>query len=92
VGLTDTTVTKDRIPAGESAEVQLSYVVTDCDAVQAGHWPVPVRVSHGRTVYVEAPEMTGPDTPDEYSWSGTNPYAMDWQVKLAGMACVPFRD
>lgn len=90
--LAGTIITRNPIPAGGSADLQLSYVVTDCDGVPAGHWPVPVRVSHGRTAYVEAPEMVSPDAPDDYSWSGVDPYAMDWQVKLAGMACGRMRE
>src|SRR5262249_50299592 len=75
--LVDAQIAKSHLSAGESAEISFTYKVTDCNAVESGHWPVPLHLSRGRTAYVDAPDITGP--PD----AGRGP----WQVKLAAVAC-----
>jgi hypothetical protein len=88
LALTGSSITQTHLSAGDTAEVTLSYQVTDCDTVQTGSWPVPLQVSRGRTAYVQAPEMTRPDAPSSYSYSnGRDPYTIEWQVKLAAVAC-----
>jgi hypothetical protein len=85
--LTRAAVNESHLSAGATTEIALRYQVTDCGAVQAGPWPVPLQVSRGRTAYVQAPEMTL-DAPGSYSYSGgRDPDAVEWQVKLAGQAC-----
>lgn len=85
--LTRSAINQSHLAAGETTEVSLSYQVTDCGAVESGSWPVPLHVSRGRTAYVQAPEMTL-NAPGSYSYSGgRDPYAVEWQVKLAGQAC-----
>lgn len=89
--LLNSTITRGHLAAGDIAEVALVYRVTDCDAIAPGAWPVPLSVSRGRTAYVKPPEMTRPDAPGSYGYSGNrNPYAMEWQVELAGVACGRF--
>jgi hypothetical protein len=85
--LTRSAINESHLGAGDTTEIALSYQVTDCAAVQSGSWPVPLHVSRGRTAYVQAPEMTL-NAPGSYSYSGgRDPYAVEWQVKLAGIAC-----
>jgi hypothetical protein len=84
-------VTEKRVAAGQSVEIRLEYQITDCDAVAAGRWPIPIRVKRffgTQTAYVRAPEMIGPSAPDSYSYTGdVNPYAVEWQWLLAQQAC-----
>jgi hypothetical protein len=80
-------IAESHLRHNNQTEITLEYQVTDCGTVQDGDWPVPLRVSQGRTAYIEPPEMSRPDGPSMYTYSGRNPYAMPWQVKLAGMAC-----
>ena len=76
---------------GESLTVTLVYRVTDCTAVPADPWPVPVRVKRpwGRyTAYLELPAGTSPDAPDGMrNFVGRDPYAVEWQRALADLAC-----
>lgn len=70
-------IAQSHLAAGNSTEITLVYKVDDCDAVEAGPWPVPLHVSRGRTAYVSAPDINAP----------VDPGNLPWQVKLAGMAC-----
>jgi hypothetical protein len=76
---------------GESLTVTLVYRVTDCAAVPADPWPVPVQVKWpwGRyTAYLALPTHTSPDAPDDMrSFTGRDPYAVEWQRALADLAC-----
>ena len=69
----------------------LRYAVTDCAAVPAGDWPVPVRVSRPwGTVTVH---VAGPTLPPSYPATGSVPgplpggAAEPWQRVLARQAC-----
>ena len=64
---------------GESMEAVLIYRVTDCAAVPAGEWPVPVTVKRPwgtATGYVLPPPETSPKAPQ-------------WQRALADVSCAP---
>ena len=94
-GLTLTEV-RDAFPvtlgAGDEVEFVVVYRVTDCSAVPTQRWPVPVRVRgwYGeRTVYVGLPTRPGPGAPEQYQFTGQDPYAVEWQRALADMACHP---
>jgi hypothetical protein len=88
--------TQTLLRAGESADIRLEYQVTDCAAVQAGDWPVPIRVKRSfgeQTAYVWPPEVTRPDAPSAYSYTGNrNPYAISWQELYGGKACGRFME
>jgi hypothetical protein len=63
------------LPSRTGVELRLRYKVTDCAAVPAGDWPIPVRISRpwgAATVYVSGPTI-GVRAP--------------WQHMLAAQAC-----
>jgi hypothetical protein len=64
-----------RLAPNTGRDVSLRYRVTDCDAVPAGDWPIPVRVS--RPWGSVTTGLLGP------SFGGQAP----WQRKLADGAC-----
>jgi hypothetical protein len=70
--------------------VYLRYEVTDCAAIPAGAWPVPVVVRlwwGSQTVYVQ-PGPIDEDQPDgEFAYSGPDPYGHPWQRALADISC-----
>lgn len=85
----------NRIGAGRSANVGVSYDVTDCAAVPAEAWPVPVRVARpwgSHTVWMELepqfPEdfdlpLSDASTDELSSWEAT----VEWQRNLADAIC-----
>jgi hypothetical protein len=78
------------LEAGQTMQAELVYRVTDCAAVTDEPWPVPVRVRRPwgvHTSYVELPDKTSWDAPSAYSYTGRNPYAVEWQRWLADMSC-----
>ena len=79
---------------GDRLSFVLVYRLTDCAAVPVGPWPVPVRVERPwgeQTAYVAVPAEPGPAAPDSYSYSGRDPYGVEWQRALADLACRPVR-
>src|SRR5690606_9122870 len=78
------------LEAGQIMRVEVVYRVTDCAAVTADPWPVPVRVQRPwgvHTSYVQLPHQTSWDAPGAYSYTGRDPYAVEWQRWLADRAC-----
>jgi hypothetical protein len=78
-------------PGGE-LRLFLTYRVTDCAAVSADPWPVPVQVSTWwgtYTAYVDLPTGTARNAPEARSYSGRDPYAVEWQRNLADLSCNP---
>jgi hypothetical protein len=77
----------------ESMDATLVYDVTDCAAVPADAWPVPVTVSRvwgTATGYVHPPTVTSPTAPTGMrEYQGRDPYALEWQRGLAEYACNP---
>jgi hypothetical protein len=77
---------------GQQVTINLTYRITDCAAVTRDAWPVPVRIDRWwgeQTAYVDLPTMTSDDAPGSYSYSGENPYAVQWQYAFADRACHP---
>ena len=78
---------------GEDLDAVLLYQVTDCAAVPADEWPVPVTVRRTwgtATGYVQPPtqpSMSAPTGTREYQ--GRDPYAVEWQRAVADMVCYP---
>jgi hypothetical protein len=88
------TVPGGRLGPGETMWVGVAYEVTDCAAVPAGHWPVPVRIARPwgtYTAWVELPSL------DRASFglppaAGAAPHARQlaqtrWQRLLADAVC-----
>lgn len=81
------------LPPGGELRLFLSYRVTDCDAVTADPWPVPVQVSMWwgtYTAYIDLPTGTARSAPNMRTYSGRDPYAVEWQRNLADLSCHPF--
>jgi hypothetical protein len=77
---------------GQQITIDLTYRITDCAAITRDPWPVPVRIDRWwgeQTAYLDLPTMTSDDAPDDFSYSGENPYAVEWQYALADLACHP---
>lgn len=76
---------------GQTMEAAVVYRVTDCAAVTADPWPVPVRVRRPwgiYTAYVSLPTQTSPAAPEGLrSYTGRDPYAVEWQRALADASC-----
>jgi hypothetical protein len=76
---------------GQRLNVVLVFEVTDCAAVTAEPWPVPVRVKRfwgTQTRYVPVPTSTSLDAPEGFrSYTGRDPYAVEWQRGLADESC-----
>jgi hypothetical protein len=74
-------------------EAVLIYRVTDCAAVPAGVWPVPVTVKRfwgTATGYVLPPTSTSPNAPQGMrEYRGRDPYAVEWQRAVADVSCNP---
>lgn len=65
------------------------YRITDCSAIPQDPWPVPVRVQRPwgvQTVYIGLPEESF-RAPQLLSYSGRNPYAVEWQRWIAADLC-----
>jgi hypothetical protein len=78
------------LPPGGELGFELRYRVTDCAAVPEQPWPVPVVVGRpwgAQTIHLHLPPLTGDDAPTEYSYSGRDPYAVEWQRYFAEKAC-----
>jgi hypothetical protein len=83
-----------RIGGGEHASLGLRYDVTDCAAVPAEPWPVPVRIARPWGTYTAWIEVE-PQSPEDFdlpparastdrpSWEGT----VEWQRNLADAVC-----
>ena len=78
---------------GDDMDVVLVYRVTDCGAVPADAWPVPVTVRRAwgtATGYVQPPTGTSPSAPDGMrEYQGRDPYAVEWQRLVADYSCNP---
>jgi hypothetical protein len=78
-----------RLMPGSRLELRLVYAVTDCAAVPAEAWPVPVRVKRASgtyTAYVDLPTESHP--PNGYrEFVGRDPDAVEWQRALADGSC-----
>lgn len=76
---------------GHAMTIRLVYRVTDCAAVTASSWPVPVRVRRPWgtvTVYIQVPELDRPGiSSGAHSYTGPDPYAVQWQRGLADESC-----
>ncbi|HZN73696.1 MAG TPA: hypothetical protein VFC00_18665 [Micromonosporaceae bacterium] len=75
---------------GNSMELMLVYRVTNCSSVPAEPWPVPVRVERlwgTHTSYVPAPTIPSPSAPAHRTYSGPDPYGVEWQRALADGYC-----
>lgn len=79
-----------RLALGDTVDIAIEYEVTDCAAVPADPWPVPVRVHRvwGEvTAWVQPPTQPSEDAPSSYSYSGRSPYEVEWQRGTADLAC-----
>jgi len=78
---------------GENMDATLLYQVTDCAAVPADEWPVPVTVRRTwgtATGYVQPPTQTSPSAPTgTREYQGRDPFAVEWQRAVADMVCYP---
>ncbi|WP_424528213.1 hypothetical protein ACOZ38_01525 [Sphaerisporangium viridialbum] len=81
------------IRPGKSFSLRLFYMVTDCRAVPAGLWPVPVRVRQwwGELAVDLRPEpQTADDHPSYYTThNGRGAYSVEWQKYMADHVCAP---
>jgi hypothetical protein len=74
---------------GQSASFAVNYRITDCEAVSADEWPVPVRVRRWwgeQTDYVDLPPQAM-DVPDTVYYLGDGGHEAQWQYNLASIAC-----
>jgi len=77
---------------GDQTSFYVVYRVTDCTAVSNEPFPVPVRVERWwgeQTAYIEIPTYPSRDRPGSYSYSGQDPYAVQWQRGMADFGCHP---
>jgi hypothetical protein len=78
---------------GEDMDAVLSYQVTDCAAVPAGVWPVPVTVRRTwgtATGHVQPPTQVSQNAPTgQREYQGRDPFAVEWQRAVADMVCYP---
>jgi hypothetical protein len=76
---------------GEDMRAVLVYQVTDCAAVPADEWPVPVTVRRTwgtATGHVRPPTQPPPLTPTgQHLYHGGDPFAVEWQRAVADMVC-----
>jgi hypothetical protein len=79
------------VEPGGTLTFVLRYRVTDCAAVPAEPWPVPIRVQRPwgvQSVYVAIPTHTSRHAPEGMrSYSGRDPWAVEWQRDLADEDC-----
>jgi len=71
-------------------EAVLVYQVTDCAAVPADEWPVPVTVRRTwgtATGHVQPPSQV-PHV-GQRVYPGRDPFAVQWQRDVADMVCYP---
>lgn len=77
--------------SGRTMRAELVYRVTDCAAVTADPWPVPVRAKRPwgtYTRYVQLPTQTSRSAPQGWrTYTGRDPYAVEWQRALADESC-----
>ena len=82
------------LPPSTGRVFSLSYDVTDCAAVPQGEWGIPVRIQRAWGVWSAwvRPQPfvpMGVDVPGVRRFSGSDPYAKEWQAALAFTACAP---
>ncbi|MFC4591667.1 hypothetical protein [Sphaerisporangium corydalis] len=72
-----------------TAELRLFYTVTDCSAVTAGPWPVPIRVRQwwGEMSVDLRPEIDTEFMDDAPAADGMNGKSRGWQRSLADQVC-----
>lgn len=79
------------VDPGGDLKVVLTYQVTDCAAVPAGAWPVPIRVERPwgvQTVYIGLPTKQDDEAPDGLVTEEVRQrHAVEWQQWLADVAC-----
>jgi hypothetical protein len=71
-------------------EAVLVYQVTDCAAVPADEWPVPVTVRRTwgtATGHVQPPSQ--PIQVGQRAYPGRDPFTVQWQRGVADMVCYP---
>jgi len=74
---------------GEDMDAVLVYQVTDCAAVPADEWPVPVTIRRTwgtATAHVQPPTQVAHVGQRVYSG---NPFAVEWQRAAADAVCYP---
>jgi hypothetical protein len=75
---------------GEDMDAVLIYQVTDCAAVPADEWPVPVTVRRTwgtATGHVQPPSQ--PIQVGQRAYPGRDPFTVQWQRGVADMVCYP---
>ena len=75
---------------GEDMVASLVYQVTDCAAVPADEWPVPVTVRRTwgtATGHVQPPSQ--PIQVGQRAYPGRDPFTVQWQRGVADMVCYP---
>lgn len=84
------------VAPGSAAELRLFYAVTDCAAVTANPWTVPVKVRQwwGETaIDVQPMPETADDAPSMIigHYGGRDAYSVEWQKYLADHVCATDR-
>jgi len=79
------------VDPGGDLKFTLTYLVTDCAAVPAGAWPVPIRVERPwgvQTVHIGLPSKQDDEAPDGFVTEEVRSrHAVEWQRWLADLAC-----
>ncbi|WP_433419539.1 hypothetical protein ACQP1V_05700 [Microtetraspora malaysiensis] len=74
---------------GDTTDFEFVYKVTDCSAVSAQKWPIPVRVERPwgmQTVYVEPPRQRA-NISDDFAYVDENSTWALWHVARASYVC-----
>jgi hypothetical protein len=78
------------LPPGESRDHELVYRVTDCAAVPATHWPIPVRLDRAwgeEVVYLDLPPVPARDVAEQGLDPGGEPVLLEWQYARTSEVC-----
>jgi hypothetical protein len=97
--------TSGRLEPGRRMALGMAYRVTDCNAVPAEPWPVPIIVARPwgeQTIWFELPteeprradageDVSDEDAWDEDAWWDGEDDEVEWQRHVADLACYPER-